>query len=396
LTPPALRWVATCARGLEEILRDELRASGFAPPEDPDPGAREGDGRPRRAAVGGVEFRGDLAAGVRANWRLRTANRILLELASWPAPDDAALYAGARGLLSSASPPELAGLLDPARTFAVAATSSRSAVRDTRWIALRVKDGLVDAQRERFGRRASVARDSPDLALRLRLLDDRATLLLDSSGEPLDRRGYRVATTAAPLREQLAAAAILASGWDGRGPVVDPMCGSGTLLAEAGAISAGLAPNRLRSRWAFERLPGYAGDLLERARSEPFVAPDPGAPLLGADLDPEAVAAARLNLRAAGLEARARLVAGDGFELSPPEGPGLIAVNPPHGGRLAGAEPAAWRRLGDLLKQRYRGWRAVVVAGDPELGKQLGLRPVRRIPVWNGPLEARIVVLDLY
>lgn len=201
-------------------------------------------------------------------------------------------------------------------------------------------------------------------------------------------------STAAPLREQLAAAALLASGWNGRGPVVDPMCGSGTFLAEAGAIALGLAPNRLRPRWAFERLPGFGRDLFDRVRSEPFPVPDPDVELVGVDRDRTALAAARRNLDAAGLAAHAILATGDAYELEPPAGPGLVTVNPPHGGRLeSGAD--AWRRLGDLLKTRYRGWKAIVVAADARLGKELGLR-ARRVPFWNGPVEGRFLILDLW
>lgn len=367
------RWVATCARGLEEILLGELRALDLA-----DAGVD----------VGGVRFRGDFAAGMRANWRLRSANRVLLELASWPAPDDEALYDGARTLDHP--------WLTPDRTFAIHATSSRSQVRDTRWVALKVKDGLVDGQRERFGRRASVERDWPDLALRVRLHGDRATLLLDTSGEPLDRRGYRTETTTAPLREQVAAAAILASGWDGRGPVVDPMCGSGTLLAEAAAIALGLPPNRLREVWAFEQLPGFDPAVFARVRAEPIPAPGPDVELWGVDREPSVIAAATRNLEAAGLHGRTRLAVGDGFAFEPPPGPGLLAVNPPWGQRLTDTDIAAWRRLGDLLKQRYRGWKAVVLAGGEGLGKHLGLRPARRLPVRSGPLDARILLFDLW
>lgn len=367
------RWIATCARGLEETLLAEVKALGLAA---------------AGVDVGGVRFDGDLAAGVRGNWRLRSANRVLLELASWPAPDDQALYAGARALQHP--------WLVPDRTFAIHATSSRSRVRDTRWVALKVKDGLVDAQRERFGRRASVERDWPDLALRVRLYDDQATLLVDTTGEPLDRRGYRVESTAAPLREQVAAAAILASGWDGRGPVVDPMCGSGTLLAEAASIALGLPPNRLRALWAFEQLPGFEPALFARIRSEPIPAPGPDVRLFGVDHDRSAIAAAARNLEAAGLHGRSLLAVGDGFDFEPPPGPGLLAINPPWGERLTDVDIAAWRRLGDLLKQRYRGWKAVVLAGGEGLGKHLGLRPIRRIPVRSGPLEARILVFELW
>jgi putative N6-adenine-specific DNA methylase len=380
-----LSLVATCGRGLEELLATELESAGIAPT------ARE---------VAGVRFRGDFEVALRANWRSRIANRILIELASWDAGDDATLYAGARALFASGGRLEIEGatpapLLHPSRTFALRATSSRSALRDTRWIALRVKDGLVDGQRDRFGRRSNVARDAPDLALRLRLHGDRATLLLDTSGEPLDRRGYRVASTGAPVREQLAAAAVLASGWDGRGPVVDPMCGTGTLLAEAGAIALGLPPHRLRTRWAFERLPGFDRERLARIRAEPFPAPGPDVRLHGVDLDAEALAAAERNLAAAGLAERSVLRVGDGLELEPPAGPGLVTINPPYGQRLEWSA-ADWRRLGDRLKRAYAGWRAVLLAGGEGFGKELGLRPRRRIPVWNGPLEARILVLDVY
>jgi len=370
-------WVATCARGLEEIVDSELRALDLEPgPRDP----------------GGVPFGGDFAAGLRANWRLRAANRVLLHLAAWPAPTDDLLYQGARRLVADS---RWSDLFHPARTLAVAATSSRSAIRDTRWIALKVKDGIVDGQRERHGRRSDVARSHPNLGLRLRLHDDRATLLLDTSGEPLDRRGYRLETTAAPVREQIAAAALLACGWNGVGPVVDFMCGSGTLLAEAGAIALGLPPNRLRARWGFESLPFFEAGLWARVVGAPLAAPDPGVRLFGVDREPQAVAAARRNLEAAGLHAQSRIELGEADAFAPPEPPGLVAVNPPYGERL-GADGEAWRSLGDLLKRRYAGWRAVVLAGGEGLGKELGLRPARRIPFRNGPLDARILVLELW
>lgn len=376
------RWVATCSRGLEEIVAAELSALGLAP------AGRE---------IGGVGFLADLPGAVRACWRSRAATRVLAELASFPAPDEESLYRAVRALVAAPplTPLSLSSLATPERSFAVSATSTRSRLRDTRWIALKTKDALVDAQRARWGRRANVDREAPDLALRIRLLEDRAALLLDLAGTSLDRRGYRLSTTVAPMREQLAAAALLASGWNGRGPVVDPMCGSGTLLAEAGAIALGLAPNRLRSEWAFDRLEPFRG-LLRSVRAEPIPAPDPEVRLYGYDLAPTALTAAATNLEAAGLGRHATLARGDAFEEPPPPGgPGLLAVNPPYGERIA-APADQWRRLGDLLKQRYRGWKAVLIAGDPALGKQLGLRPTRRIPVWNGPVEARILILDLW
>jgi putative N6-adenine-specific DNA methylase len=381
-----LSLVATCVLGLEEILEQELRALG----------ARDVERR-----RGAVSFTGEWRECWRANWRLRTANRVLVELASWEAKDGPSLAAGARALVSGRSVPGLrkssldaAGLLHPDRSFLIQATASASEVRDTRWAALSLKDGLVDGQRDRWGRRSDIDREKPDLHLRLRLHRDVATLLLDTSGEPLDRRGYRAVTTMAPLREQLAAACVLASGWDGRGPVVDPMCGSGTLLIEAAWIALGWPPGRLRRRWAFESLPGYDPRAFTDLLQEPLPVPGADARLFGNDDSAEALAAARANLERANLLDRATLTCGDAAALAPPAGPGLVVVNPPHGERLA-MDAERWRALGDLLKRGFKGWKAAVLAGE-DRGKHIGLRPRRRIPVMNGPLEGRILLFDLY
>lgn len=378
--------VATCALGLEEILAGELAELGVS-------------GLERRQAA--VAFTGTWEDVYRANWRLRTANRVLVELGQWGGSDGDSLAAGAGDLVASSRAWEgltARELFDPGRAFAIRATSSRSRQRDVRWIALKVKDGIVDAQRRRFGRRASVDRRDPDLQLRVRLLHDRAALLLDTSGEPLDRRGYRVVPGTAPVREQLAAACILASGWDGRGPVVDPMCGSGTLLAEAAFWCLGVAPGALRAGWAFEKLPRFDRGAWRRVQREPIRSPGPGVRLFGLDRAPAAIRAAEENLTRAGLADIATLKVGDAFAFDPPPGPGLVVVNPPHGERLDGEEDEGdlWPRLGDLLKQRYTGWRAAILAGGEGQGKTLGLKPRRRIPVKTGPLDARILVLDLY
>jgi 23S rRNA G2445 N2-methylase RlmL len=450
--PHLLALVATCASGLEQILDDELAALGV---------------EARECQRGAVRFAGGWRDCWRANWRLRTANRVLIELGSWPAHDGAALAAGARALASGRAPaatgrgPDAAGLdsaawgfapaasgfapaapgldlpalLHPDRSFAIQATATASQIRDARWAALSAKDGLVDGQRDRWGRRADVDRAAPDLHLRLRLHEDRATLLLDSSGEPLDRRGYRVLQTAAPVREPLAAACVLASGWDGHGAVVDPMCGSSTLLVEAGWIALGIPPGQLRlsgaaavagtgvhalgiagagatgaaatdiagsgtgAGWAFERLPGFDPEVFAAVRAEPLAAPGPGVRLVGNDRSAEALRAARANLDRAGLRHRAQLTRGEAADCRPPVGrglsPGLVVVNPPYGERTGG-EAGQWRALGDLLKKHFRGWRAAVLAGGEGLGKHIGLRPQHRLPVKNGPLDARILIFDLF
>ncbi len=381
--------IATCALGLEELLEAELAALGV------------GETTRHRGAIG---FRGGWTDVWRTNWRLRTANRVLVTLDSWPAEDGDALAAGAGKLVDQRTRAwdglDCATLFQPHRTLALRASASASQIRDVRWVTLRVKDGLVDAQRREYGRRSSIDKKSPDLALRVWLHRDQATLLLDTSGEPLDRRGYRVQTTEAPVRENIAAACVLASRWDGRGPVVDPMCGSGTLLAEAASFQLGRAAGAIRRGWSFQRLPNYDEKRFRAISEEPATPPEAIAPgskleLYGIDAEDSAVEAARANLTEARLADFATLARGDAFDFEPPASPGLLMLNPPYGERLEGS-PEQWKRLGDLMKQRYRGWRAVVLAGDTNRGKHIGLKPSSRLPVRNGPLDARILVFDLY
>lgn len=391
-----LRLVATCARGLEEILAGELVDLGVEriAPE-----------------LGAVTFRGGWRDVWRTNWRLRTANRVLVELATFNGHSGEALEAGARNLVRRRSKVwdrvDAGDLFHPDRTFALQATSRASEIRDTRWVVLKVKDGLVDGQRDRFGRRGSVAREDPDVPLRVFLHKNQATVLLDTSGDPLDRRGYRTETAEAPLREHLAAACVLASGWSGRGPVLDPMCGAGTLLAEAGLWALGRPPGAVRRAlgrgWAFERFPGFDTGAFAAIRGEPVEIPageDAGLRLYGNDRSPEALAAARGNLERAGLADRLELTRREAFKVEPPGSDGaaetgLVLINPPYGERLA-ESPEQWRRMGDWLKQGFPGWRAAVLAGGETRGKWIGLKPERRWPVWNGPLETRLLVFELY
>jgi putative N6-adenine-specific DNA methylase len=384
-----LSLVATCPVGVEEFVAGELTALGAVRVE---------------AGRGAVTCVGGWALVFAANLQLRCANRVLVELSRSAAANDRELAQGASWLVEGShvwAGLSAADLFSPERTLSVHASASRSALHDVRWIAQRTKDGIVDAQRRRYEERSSVDRENADVPLRVLLRDDMATFLLDTSREPLDRRGYRVQSVDAPLREHLAAACVLAAG-PTTGPIYDPMCGSGTLLIEAAMVRLGLPANRLRERWMFESLPVFDRLGWERLRQETHADAEVVAgsvELCGVDRDDTALRAAERNLEAAGLAGCAFLHAGDAFDTDAPAGPGLLLVNPPYGERLGlgGQEPtAAWRALGDLLKQRFAGWTAVVLAGGEGLGKQIGLRPRRRFPVRNGALEARILVFDLY
>ena len=335
-----LTLVATCAKGLEDLLRDEI-------------------GRGRQG-VGAVTFEGDWEDVDHFNRWLRTANRLLVEVGGWRASRREDLYQGAfRTVLKT-------DWLDPEKTFSLHATSSASNLSGS-GVMLAVKDAIVDAQRKRWGRRSSIDRQDPDLPLRLRLHRNRATLLLDTSGEALDRRGYRLVSTQAPCRENLAAAMVLLADVDpDTDLVVDPMCGSGTLLAEAGAVLGRLPSQRLRY--------GMTGPMPEGLRQ------------VGGDIHRPSIVAARKNLAAAGFD-EARLAVRDAFTWQPPAGPGLLLLNPPYGERLERMEADL-----DSLLDRYQGYTAALLL-PPDL--RLRRIPRANLEVRNGPLEARIVVFDL-
>jgi 23S rRNA (guanine2445-N2)-methyltransferase / 23S rRNA (guanine2069-N7)-methyltransferase len=285
----------------------------------------------------------------------------------------------------------------------IKATLTRATITDSRFAALKVKDAVVDVIRDVTGDRPAVRRKQPDVQVSLHVRGEDAVLSIDLSGDSLHRRGYRTETGGAPLRETLASAILVRAGWpDAAGAgasMVDPMCGSGTLLIEAALMAGDVAPGLERGYFG---LLGWRGHdrprwdrLLEEAR-ERRRAGVRGSPLVaGWDVDARAVRAARRNAERAGVTIR--VDRRDLADLVPPAGavPGLVVTNPPYGERLEGT-PEQWKRLGDLLKRRYGGWRAVVLAGGADRGKHIGLRPSFRLPVRNGPLEARILGFELY
>ena len=380
------RWFATCARGIEPVLAGELAALGAA----------------RVTAVrAGCQFDGSPALAWRACLELRTASRVLQPIAAFAAPDAAALYDGARAV------PWEEHLGGPERTFAVHAAAHDSAIAHTHFAALKTKDAVADRLRERWGARPDVDARDPDVAIFLRLDRDEATLSLDLCGESLHRRGYRPPGPEAPLKETLAAACVALTGWSGDVPLVDPMCGSGTLLLEGALAAARVAPGLLRlragGRFGLQRWPGHDTAAFEaivaeaRARVRPITAA-----IEGSDRDDRALALARRGEELAGppVTGALRWTVRALEDAAPPAGapPGVLLVNPPYGERLGRAEDLGplYATLGDVLKRRFTGWTAHVLAGAPALAKQIGLRPARRVPLWNGAIECRLLRFDLY
>jgi 23S rRNA (guanine2445-N2)-methyltransferase / 23S rRNA (guanine2069-N7)-methyltransferase len=378
------RFYATAGRGIAPLLADELRALG----------AR----RVSRERAGAA-FSGNLETAYRACLWSRLANRILLPLARFEAPDGDALYAGARTIAWHEH-------LGSEHTLAVEATTRASALGHTRYVAQRLKDAVVDSLRERTGRRPSVDLREPDLRLNVHVERDQAVVSLDLSGDSLHRRGYRRAGGGAPLKENLAAAILVRAGWQevagAGGTLIDPMCGSGTLLIEGAMMAADTAPGLLRRRFGFERWAGHDAALWRRLRDEAQGRRDAGLThvpvLIGRDVDATAVEVARTNAALAGLGGCIAFEVGDIGGLRAPGGArrGLVVVNPPYGERMGARErlPGLYRQLGAVLRERLGQWRCAIFTGNPELARHAGLVPARRFELPNGALPCELLCID--
>lgn len=368
---------ATAPRGLEDLLALELRELGL-------------DGvRPTR---GGVSFQGDLKAAYTACLWSRIANRVLLPLASFSAADDDALYAGAGTI-------DWLSHMEPDCSLAVDFTGIKALISHSRFASQRVKDAIVDQVRERTGERPSVDIQTPDIRINVHMHRDQVTVALDLSGDSLHRREYRTGGNVAPLKENLAAAVLMRAEWPALAAegaaLVDPMCGSGTLLIEAAWLASDSAPGLLRTRFGFLRWRKHDAECWKTLVDEALERQEIGLgrlpPILGYDHDPEALALARANIRRAGLAGRIEVEQADLAEARPPAGSerGLVATNPPYGERLAANHELVplYLRLGDSLKRHFGGWRAVVLNGA---GCQIGLKPDKSWQLFNGPIECRL------
>lgn len=370
-------FLATASAGTEDLLVDELLGLGL---------------RNVRAGRGGVRFTGEIGDAMRACLWSRIAMRVLLPLADFAAADADALYAGACQV-------RWEEYLTERQTFAVDAAGRTEALGHTHFTALKVKDAVVDVLRERCGARPSVNVEDPDVRIVAHLANGQAHLALDLAGEPLFKRGWRLAQTEAPLKETLAAAILRAVGYDGTQPFIDPMCGSGTLAVEAGLIAQNHAPGVHRrlgvERWASfdERQRAALREMREEARR----GVRRGAPpVIASDRDPEALRACRVNVKRAGLPIEVRQA--DARQLAPLDPPGVVVVNPPWGKRLSGG---GRRQLKTFFWQIGQAWRGLhghrigVLAGGPEFESAFGARPVARRMLWNGPVKCMLLVYDI-
>ena len=380
--PKSHAMFATAPRGLEELLANELAGLGLS------------EVRVRR---GGAGFESTLAGAYRACLWSRVANRILLPLAEFEADDDDALYAGVRSV-------QWMSHLGPANTLAVDFTGIKASISHSRFAEQRVKDAVVDQLREVTGERPSVDTSAPDVRINVHMHASQVTVALDLSGESLHRRGYRAPGTAAPMKENLAAAILLRGDWpglvtDGAG-FCDPMCGSGTLAIEAAWIAGDSAPGLLRTRFGFQHWRGHDDaawkELVDEAleRQETGLARLP--PIIAFDHDAAEIRLALKNVQRAGLAKHVHVERRELEEARPPKACpfGLVTVNPPYGERLAEQHELLplYLRLGETLRRHFPGWRAMVLNGS---GCQIGLRPERTWQMDNGPIQCRLERFEL-
>lgn len=360
-------------RGLEGALADELAAFGA---------------NGIQAVPGGVEWQGDWPLCWRANLESRLATRVLWRVGNGCYRGEADIYRLAHSLT-------WAKWFTPDETIRVFVTARQSPLKSLEFITLRIKDAVCDHFRVVRGTRPSVDTAHPMVRIHAFLDRDEVTLYLDTSGEPLYKRGFKPGTVEAPLKENLAAGILRLTGWraDSDEPLVDPMCGSGTFLIEAAQIALGIAPG-LGRQFAFERLRSFdasAWDAIRKA-AEAQRQPVRALPIHGSDIAGNQLRRARENLAAAGLEPCVKLTKADLLECPPPAEGGVMVANPPYGVRLGEEEELAtfYPHLGDALKQRWAGWRCYFFSADMNLPRSIGLKASRRTPLFNGALECRL------
>jgi len=369
----------TCGKGIAPFLRAEVESLGLAVTGE---------------TAGGVDTGGTLADTLRLNLRLRTALRVLWECDRFEADDPKRLYARASEL-----PWER--WIAPDGYVCVNSFTQTPSIRDSRFAGLTLKDAIVDRIQKAVGRRPDSGSDTARTVVFLYWREREARIYLDTSGESLARRGYRKEPLKAPLQETLAAAIVRAAEWDPATPFVNPMCGSGTLAIEAALLASNRAPGLLRDNFGFMHLLGFPKGQWDalRAEAKREIAPWPAEPaIVATDANPQAVEAAQRNATNAGVTDGIAFGVCDIAETPMPAGGGVVVVNPPYGERL-GQTPELvelYGRIGDFFKQRGQGYTGYIFTGNPALGKRVGLRSNRKIPLFNSELECRLLGYRLY
>ena len=371
--------LAKTFKGLEQVLAKELIELGANNVQIE-----------RRA----VSFTGDLRMLYTANFCLRTASRVLVPIATFKAKKTDDIYEQVKAL-------NWAEYMTPKTTFQIDATVYSDLFRHSQFITYRVKDAIVDYWMEHGGVRPSVQLTNPDIYLNIHIAGDSVTLSLDSSGESLHKRGYRVANTQAPINEALAAGMLLLAGWQGQGDFYDPMCGSGTLLIEAALIARNIAPGIYRKGFAFEKWANFDADLFEDIYSDDSRERDFQHKIYGSDAGFYAVQAATKNIESANLQRdiEVKQIRVQELRLAERNTEGaLVMINPPYGERLAQDKDVLrlYQDIGTTLKHQFNGATAWIISSNEDALKCIGLRPAKRVRLMNGDLECLFNQYELF
>ncbi len=372
------RILLTCPMDLTGYLRSEVEALGY-------PVLGE--------ELTGIWTEGTLLDTFRMNLMLRTALRVLFLLKEFKATEPEELYREINSL-----PWE--DYIKSNGYVSVISHADTPAIKDTRFLNVKVKDAVVDRIRVRTGRRPDSGSELRGVVVNAYWKDNHCAVYLDTSGEPLSKRGYRKQPHKAPMQETLAAAVVMASGWEGEGAFVNPMCGSGTLAIEAALIALGRAPAATRLNFAFTHLKGYLPESLKALRADARKGTRKTIPgqIIATDIDPDAVRAAKNNALTAGVEHMIDFSVCDFRETEVPDTGGVVVLNPEYGKRIGDEDSLAdtYSLIGDFFKQKCQGYRGYVFTGNMDLAKRIGLRTKSRRVFHNGPIECRLLEYELY
>ncbi|MFC2096410.1 class I SAM-dependent RNA methyltransferase [Bacteroidota bacterium] len=368
--------VAKTFKGLEDVLYNELDQLGAS---DLKKGNRM------------VEFTGDQTLMYRANFHLRTALRILKPISEFQVKDENELYKKIQTI-------DWTNYFDLKNTFAIDSVVHSEYFSHSKYVALKVKDAIADQFREKYQKRPYVDTEEPDLRINIHISHDLCTVSLDSSGDSLHKRGYRIKTNKAPLNEVLAAGMILISGWDKKSVFVDPMCGSGTLIIEAAMIANNIPPGVYRQKFGFETWKDFDNNLLEEIYEEDTKEIEEDIKVIGADISEIAIRISKENIANASLNRKIDLHINPIENFIPPEADkGVIITNPPYGERMKKNEiNDFYKILGDRFKNIYKGYEVWLISSNFDAIKHIGLRPSKKIILFNGPLECKFLNYSIY
>jgi putative N6-adenine-specific DNA methylase len=338
-----------------------------------------------------VSFRGDMAVMYAANYTCRTALHILMPVLEFKFRDKEQFFEKIKAF-------NWAGHFMPEKTLSVDTVMSESIFSNSHYVSLYCKDAIVDYFRDNYGKRPSVALDNPDIKIHVHIRGHECSVSLDSSGDSLHRRGYRVQQGAAPLSEVLAAGMILLSGWDRKTDLFDPMCGSGTLLTEAAMIASNIPAGYYRKSFGFQNWSNFDKEtwLREKQKADDKIT-DPECRITGCDRSEVAIAVADKNIRSAKLHKDIELVESDFQSYLFPKQKGFIITNPPYGERIKTEDiNLLYQEIGNTLKHHCAGYTAWIISAHAEALKFVGLKPAKKIPLYNGPLECRFVKFEIF